>query len=52
MKINQKPSIEINGTEINFTPSYRRIDVTDELTKQLGSLPDLNDGIGLAPLSS
>lgn len=35
----------IDGKEIDFTPSYRRIDVTEELSRQLGSLPDLNDGL-------
>lgn len=44
MKVNKKPSLEVNGTEIDFTPTYRRIDVTDELNRQLGTLPDLNKG--------
>lgn len=35
----------IDGKKIDFTPSYRRIDVTEELNRQLGSLPDLNDGL-------
>lgn len=44
MKIHNKPSTEINNQTIDFTPPYRRIDVTEELTKQLGELPNLNDG--------
>lgn len=35
----------IDGKQIDFTPSYRRIDVTEELNRQLGPLPDLNDGL-------
>ena len=34
----------VNDTPISFAPPYRRIDVTEELTRQLGPLPDLNIG--------
>ena len=44
MKIHNKPSTEINNQTIDFTPPYKRIDVAEELTRQLGDLPNLNDG--------
>ena len=44
MKVHNKSSTEINNQTIDFTPPYKRIDVTEELTRQLGDLHNLNDG--------
>ena len=42
--INGSSSTTIQDKIINFAPPYRRIDVTEELTRLLGPLPDLNQG--------
>ena len=44
MAVHNSPKAVIDGKEIDFTPPYRRIDVVEELTKELGPLPNLNDG--------
>ena len=44
IEVNGSSTVTVNDTVISFAPPYRRIDVTEELTKQLGPLPDLNKG--------
>jgi lysine--tRNA ligase len=44
MEVNGSSTVVVNDTPISFAPPYRQIDVTEELTRQLGPLPDLNTG--------
>ena len=44
MEVHNADSLTIDGNRISFAPPFRRIDVTEELERILGPLPDLNSG--------